>query len=86
MNIKKIIEELKRIDEIYIIGHNNIDADLLEAIDPKDLEAAAKGDEVAINRIRESIMKLEAEANNVDFSELKAEIDNLYNELKTIKK
>ena len=27
MNIKKIIEELKKIDEIHIIGHNNIDAD-----------------------------------------------------------
>jgi hypothetical protein len=35
-----------------------IDADLLSAIDPKDFEKAAKGDEKAIERIRDAFIEL----------------------------
>jgi hypothetical protein len=35
-----------------------VDSDLLEAIDPKDLEKAAKGDIAAINRIRDAFIDL----------------------------
>ena len=54
-----------------------IDADLLEAIDPGDFKAAAAGDEAAIGRIRDSFMQLQAEANGIDFTKLKEEIDGL---------
>ena len=54
-----------------------IDADLLEAIDPGDFKAAAAGDEAAIGRIRDSFMQLQAEANGIDFTGLKEEIDGL---------
>ena len=51
-----------------------IDADLVGAIDPKDFEAAAKGDQAAIERIRSEFMRLQAEANGIDFDGLKNEI------------
>ena len=54
-----------------------INADLLEAIDPNDFKAAASGDEAAIGRIRDSFIKLQAEANGIDFEGLKNEIDGL---------
>ena len=39
-----------------------IDADLLDAIDPEDFKKAAKGDEAAIERIRNSFIDLQADA------------------------
>jgi hypothetical protein len=35
-----------------------IDVDLLDAIDPKDFDAASKGDEAAIQRIRDAFVDL----------------------------
>ena len=54
-----------------------IDADLLSAIDPKDFEKAAKGDEKAIGRIRDAFIELQAEANGIDVSGLKEELAGL---------
>lgn len=54
-----------------------ISTDLLDAIDPKDFEKAAKGDEAAIGRIRDSFIQLEADAAGIDFSGLKNELDGL---------
>ena len=39
-----------------------IDADLLKAIDPEDFKKAAKGDEAAIERIRDAFIDLQADA------------------------
>ena len=54
-----------------------IDADLLEAIDPKDFKKAAEGDEDAIERIRDAFIKLQAEANGIDFEGLRDELAGL---------
>lgn len=55
-----------------------IDADLMEAIDPKDLQKAAEGDEAAIERIRDSFIRLQAEAAGIDFNGLKSELNDLF--------
>jgi hypothetical protein len=54
-----------------------INADLLSAIDPEDFEKAAKGDEEAIERIRDALIELQAEANGIDVSGLKEELAEL---------
>ena len=54
-----------------------IDADLLGAIDPKDFKKAAEGDEDAIERIRDAFIRLQAEANGIDFEGLKDELASL---------
>lgn len=54
-----------------------IDANLLDAIDPKDFKKAAEGDEEAIERIRDSFERLQAEANGISFEDLNNELENL---------
>jgi phage-related protein len=54
-----------------------INADFLAAINPDDFEAAAEGDEAAIQRIRDAFVELQAKANNIDVSGLKEELAGL---------
>lgn len=54
-----------------------ISADLLAAIDPTDFENAARGDEAAINRIRDAFIELEATAAGINASGLKEELAGL---------
>lgn len=57
-----------------------VDNKLLEAIDPKDLDKASRGDEAAIERIRKKFVELQVEAakaNGIDLSGLQSELDKL---------
>ena len=62
------------------VSEDFIDADLLDAIDPKDFDAASKGDAKAIENIRSELIKLQADAEGINFEGLKKDIDDLANE------
>ena len=67
----------KSLADLLGTSEDFINADLLDAIDPADFEAAAKGDEKAIERIRDAFIELQAAANDIDVSKLKEELAEL---------
>ena len=70
-NLKKSLASLIGTSEDFV------DVNLLDAIDPEDFKAAAEGDVEAIERIRDEFVRLQAEANGIDFEGLKSELDGL---------
>ena len=56
----------KSLADLLDTSEELIDTNFLEAIDPKDFQAAASGDEAAINRIRNSFIDAQADALNFE--------------------
>lgn len=67
----------KSLADVLDTSEDLIDAKLVNAIDPKTFKKAADGDITAIESIRKSFVKMQAEANGIDFSGLQNELDNL---------